>query len=89
MQHFGKSIVETRHSVYHVDWDNHLVSGGRLTGTVPFTTGFCMEGEHMVLCMEDTTLVTSTVTKVTQERSENYARKQQKGLSRLFCFRRA
>ena len=89
MQHFGKSIVETRHSVYHVDWDNHLVSGGRLAGTVPFTTGFCMEGEHMVLYMNGNTLVTSTVTKVTQERSENYARKQQKGLSRLFCLRRA
>ena len=64
MQHFGKSIVETRHSVYHVDWDNHLVSGGRLTSEVPFTEGFCTEGEHMVLCMDGNTLVTSTVTKV-------------------------
>lgn len=89
MQHFGKFIVETRHSVYHVDWDNHLVSGDRLAGTVLFTAGFCMVGKHMVLYMNGNTLVTSTVIKVMQERSENYARKQQKGLSRLFCLRRA
>lgn len=87
MQHFGKSIVETRHSVYHVDWDNHLVSGGRLNGEVPFTAGFCMVGEHMVLYMKGNTLVTSTVINVREEK--NHACKQQKGLSRLFCLRRA
>lgn len=88
MQHFGKSMVFTKNSTYTVDWDNKTVEGSRFTVPVPFTNGYCVIGSNMVLYLcNGSMLRTSTVIDV-KEVCHEAARKQQKGLSRLFCFNR-
>lgn len=88
MQHFGKSVVSTKNSTYTVDWDSKTVEGGRFTVPVSFTNRYCVIGSNMVLYLcNGSVLRTSTVMDV-KEVCHETARKQQKGIARLFCFNR-
>lgn len=85
MRHCGKSIVTTANSRYTVDWDNRIVSGGRLGSPIRFTSGTCHVGDEMILIFEDgRVFTTSTVTCVEMIERSNRNDNKQKGISRIF-----